>query len=178
MKMKDKTCSLTSFAIALLVWPGPVVAASNPVHVELKDAKGTAVGTATLTELKKGVKIDLDLHGLTPGEHALHFHDKGVCKGPKFESAGGHFSPTPSKHGFDMDGGPHAGDMPNLIAQADGSAKLELVNVNVTLDKGPNSLLKAGGTALVIHEKADDYKSQPAGDAGGRFACGEITGSR
>lgn len=146
------------------------------VAVVLKNGKGEVVGNAMLSPLVKGVKIILDIHGLAPGEHAIHFHEKGVCTAPKFESAGGHFAPLKNKHGFDMEGGPHPGDMANFFAAADGTAKVELVNSSVSLASGPDSLVKSGGTALVIHEKADDYKSQPAGDAGGRFACGEIKG--
>ena len=145
--------------------------------VVLKNGKGEAVGNATLTPLAKGVKIILDLHGLTPGEHAVHFHEKGLCTAPKFESAGGHFAPLKSKHGFDIEGGPHAGDMANFFASADGTAKVELINSSVSLGAGADSLVKSGGAALMIHEKADDYKSQPAGEAGGRFACGEIKGT-
>ena len=142
--------------------------------VTLKNAKGEVVGNATLTALSHGVKVDMTVHGMNPGEHAMHFHEKGVCTGPKFESAGGHFAPGHNQHGFDMKGGPHPGDMPNFFVAADGTAKVEVVNEAVTLGKGENSLRKSGGTALVVHEKADDYKSQPAGDAGGRAACGEI----
>jgi Cu-Zn family superoxide dismutase len=148
------------------------VAHAATQNIILKNAKGETVGTATITALTKGVKIDADLHGLAPGEHAIHFHDKGSCVGPKFDSAGGHFSPTKMEHGFDSPAGPHAGDMANFFAAKDGTAKLEIVNTSVMLT--PESLLKAGGTALVVHEKADDYKTQPSGDAGGRFACGEI----
>jgi Cu-Zn family superoxide dismutase len=143
-------------------------------NVVLKNAKGESIGSATISPLVKGVKINLDLHGLTPGVHAVHFHEKGSCVGPKFDSAGGHFAPAKNKHGFDMEGGPHAGDMPNFFAAADGTAKVELINTSVSISS--DSLEKTGGTALVVHEKADDYKTQPSGDAGGRFACGEIKG--
>jgi Cu-Zn family superoxide dismutase len=145
-----------------------------PTQVTLKDGKGTNVGTATITPLAKGVKIDLELHGVTPGEHAFHIHENGVCTGPKFDSAGGHFNPEHHEHGFDMVKGFHDGDMPNVVVGSDGKAKVEIVNTEVTLSEGPNSLLKKGGTAFVLHEKADDYKSQPAGNAGSRLACGAI----
>jgi Cu-Zn family superoxide dismutase len=155
----------------LLAWS---LANADVQRVALKNAKGDTVGTATLTALEKGVKLVADIHGLTPGEHAIHFHEKASCVGPKFESAGGHYNPTKASHGFDNSAGPHAGDMPNFFADKVGSAHLEIVNTDVTLGPGPDSLTGSGGTSLVIHEKADDFKSQPAGDAGARFACGEI----
>ncbi len=143
--------------------------------VIIKDIKGETVGTVTLSPLSQGVKVSLEVHGLSPGLHAMHFHEKGSCLPPKFDSAGGHYAPAKNNHGFDMKGGPHSGDMPNFIVAADGTAKVETVNINVTLQGGPSSLQKPGGTAFVIHEKADDYKTQPSGDAGARIACGEIT---
>lgn len=151
-----------------------VPAANAATRVDLKNAKNETVGTATLTPMANGVKILIEAQGLTPGEHAFHVHENGVCQAPKFESAGGHFAPGKNPHGFDAAQGPHAGDMPNLIAAEDGKVKAEIINTHVTLGKGANSLFKKGGTALVIHEKADDYRSQPAGNAGGRVACGEI----
>jgi len=159
--------ALASFGFAQSTW-------ASPLNVSLKNAKGEEVGQATLTELANGVRIQLEVKNLSPGEHAFHFHEKGSCVAPKFDSAGGHFAPQKHKHGFDVSGGFHAGDMPNIVVSQDGTAKVELVNTKVRLGKGPNSLLKAGGTSLVIHAKADDYKSQPAGDAGDRLACGEV----
>ena len=149
-------------------------AATSPVSIDMKNSKGESIGSMTLTEMTKGVKITLDIKGLTPGEHAFHFHENGKCEAPKFESAGSHFAPKKNPHGFMDAKGPHAGDMPNLIAGADGSVKQEIINTNVTLKPGAASLMKKGGTAAIIHEKADDYKTQPTGDAGGRAACGEI----
>lgn len=164
---------MRGFILMSLIIAGNL-ASANPVAVKLKNAKGEEIGQATLTEMANGVRIMLDVKKLNPGEHALHFHEKGSCVPPKFESAGGHFAPQKNAHGFDYAGGPHAGDMPNILVNSDGTARIEIVNTSVRLGKGDNSLLKAGGTALVIHAKADDYKSQPAGAAGDREACGEI----
>ncbi len=150
------------------------VYAATPKTVTLKSGTNETVGTVTLTPMAKGVKLSVDIAKLPPGEHAIHFHDTGTCTGPKFDSAGGHFAPGTKGHGFDAAEGFHAGDMANILVGADGKAKIEIVNSNVTLESGATSLMKTGGTALVIHEKADDYKSQPSGNAGSRLACGEI----
>lgn len=161
-------------AVTLMLGGFSPLALSAPMDISLKNEKGEEVGTAKLTALANGVRINLEVKNLPPGEKAFHFHEKASCVGPKFESAGSHFAPDKKKHGFDVGGGFHAGDMPNIMVSEQGTAKLEIVNTHVRLGKGKNSLLKPGGTALVIHAKADDYKSQPAGDAGDRIACGEI----
>ena len=137
-------------------------------NIALKNGKGEIVGTATVIPATKGVRVKLDVKGLTPGEHGIHFHEKASCVGPKFESAGGHLNPKNMKHGFKSEGGPHAGDMPNLVAANDGTAKAEIENAHLSMADLKN------GAALVIHEKADDYKTQPTGDSGGRWACGEV----
>lgn len=142
--------------------------------VTLKNALNENVGTAVISPAATGVKIALNITKMPPGEHAIHFHETGTCTGPKFDSAGGHFAPASKVHGFESPGGHHAGDMKNITVGADGTLKTEFTNDAVVLAQGDNSLLKTGGTALVIHEKGDDYKSQPAGNAGSRMACGEI----
>ncbi|HMN69176.1 MAG TPA: superoxide dismutase family protein [Bdellovibrionales bacterium] len=149
-------------------------AALSDAKAQLKNAKGQTLGSATLTAMKKGVRLIVEAEKLPPGELAIHFHENGKCEGPKFESAGSHFAGAAKSHGFDSDGGPHAGDMPNLIVPATGKVRAELINTAVTMGKESNSLFKAGGTSLVIHAKADDYKSQPSGNAGDRLLCGVI----
>jgi len=144
--------------------------------VTLINAKGQNTGTATIKESKEGgVNIHLVVSGLTPGEHAVHFHQTPSCTAPDFKSAGGHFNPTAAHHGLDNPAGPHAGDMPNFTVSADGTADVVVSDPRVTLQPGaPNSLFANGGTALMIHAKADDNKSDPAGNAGERVACGVI----
>jgi Cu-Zn family superoxide dismutase len=165
------------FLMAALAFPYEVGAAES-IKIPLKDATGKQIGNAQLTELKKGVKVEIDVKGLKPGEHAFHFHEKGVCSAPSFKSAGEHFTAEGKKHGFDVAQGPHSGDMPNLIVNKDGTAHSEVINTQVTLTEGPSALLKQGGTSIVIHSGADDYESQPSGASGDRVACGEISSSK
>ena len=142
--------------------------------VELKDAQGKDVGSIVIWDQGPGVALQLNLHDLTPGEHAVHFHQVPKCEGPDFKSAGGHFNPETKKHGFDSPEGHHAGDIKNFTVGADGKAKAKLENSDVTLKDGPHSLLTSGA-AVVVHAKADDYKTDPAGNSGDRIACGVIT---
>lgn len=167
-----KWMSWLSFWMVGTAW---MAAAATPsIETTVYDAEGKDIGTVKLTQLEQGVKMDLQVKNLPPGQHAFHVHEVGKCKGPDFKSAGDHFSPLERKHGFDTAGGPHAGDMPNLVVKADGTVHMEIINSNVTLNKGASALLKPGGTALVIHSGPDDHVTQPSGDAGGRIACAEI----
>jgi Cu-Zn family superoxide dismutase len=147
--------------------------AAEMANAQLKDSGGKAVGDVDLMQTPAGVLIKLQIKGLPAGEHAFHIHAVGKCE-PPFESAGPHFNPGNHKHGM-MAGEGHAGDMPNLYVPQSGELSLEIVNTAVSLEQGkPNSLFDSDGASVVIHAKADDYKTDPAGDAGDRIACGVI----
>lgn len=167
-----------TITLAALVVLG-AFAANKAVTVTLKDGTGKEVGTAKLSDGPggKGVKIALNLKGLPPGEHAFHIHTTAKCDAPAFTTAGGHFNPTNAHHGVNnpLSPKPHSGDMPNFTVKPDGTAKLTVEDSAVTLGDGANSVFANGGTALIIHAKADDLMSDPSGNAGDRIACGTIT---
>lgn len=145
---------------------------TKPVVVELKNAMGQGIGTATLTDAMPGVRIKLDIKTLPPGEHSIHIHQFAKCEGPDFKSAGPHFMGAAGSH--DHSGAP-AGDIPNfaLVVGADGMAHASVVAPNVTLGSDDHSVFSNGGTALVIHA----VKSETDGGAPPRIACGVITTS-
>lgn len=146
------------------------------VLVDLKNSDGEVVANVSLLESESGgVNISIKGENLPPGGHGFHIHENGSCIAPTFESAGAHFNPTGKKHGFENPEGPHAGDLKNINVGENGKLSIEALADMVTLEKGKkNSLLKEGGTSLVIHSDPDDYVSQPAGNAGDRIACGVI----
>lgn len=172
---------LAAPAAAQQAAPSPVVPAINPASnasagtasVRLVGPEGDPAGTATLTAMPLGVLVEVDATGLPPDAWvAIHVHERGACDpAGGHESAGGHFNPSGVSHGFAVEGGPHAGDMPNIHTNAEGAAKAQIFNPLIVLDEGENAVR---GRALIIHAGADDYTTQPSGGAGDRLACGVI----
>jgi Cu-Zn family superoxide dismutase len=148
---------------------------STSASATLRDVSGATVGTASFTETSGGVLVSGSLSGIGSGTHGIHVHEIGKCD-PPFTSAGGHLNPDAKQHGFRNPKGPHAGDIPNLSVPATGSVRFDLVLPLVTLS-GQRALLDGDGAAIVIHEAADDYITDPAGNSGARIACGVIVGS-
>lgn len=164
-----------SFSLAIAVADSSSVSAV----AKMKGVDGNGLGKVSFSQTADGVLLQVQLEGLKPGVHAIHIHETGKCEGPDFESAGGHFNPDNVSHGFLAGRESHAGDMPNFKASSDGKAVVEIMNPGVVLTTGkPNSLLGVAGAAVVVHSGADDYRSQPAGDAGERVACGVITATK
>lgn len=151
-------------------------AATKAAHAKIVNAQGTEIGTAKFTPSGQGVKVSVKVSQLTAGEHGIHIHAVGKCEGPAFTSAGGHFNPTNAHHGIHnaKDPKPHVGDLPNLVVGANGKGRAIFTIEGATLDEGATSLFHEGGTALVIHAKADDLMSDPSGNSGDRIACGVI----
>lgn len=151
-------------------------AAADAVDAEIVDRQGAAVGTARFEQATRGVIITVEVSGLTPGKHGMHLHEVGTCQdvAEGFKASGSHIAPSGKPHGFRNDRGPHAGDLPNLIAGEEGIARVELYSELISLKQGPTALLDDDGSALVIHANPDDHKSQPIGGAGERIACAAI----
>lgn len=160
--------------LALAFMTSPAVAQNGQTYAaQFVDAQGRNNGSAELFSTPAGVLIRLEVSGLPTGEWvALHVHETGSCDHTTgHESAGGHFNPTSKEHGYLVENGPHAGDMPNQYVPADGTLRAEVLNGSLTLDQGEAGIV---GRALMIHAKPDDYESQPSGDAGDRMACAVI----
>jgi Cu-Zn family superoxide dismutase len=175
--MKTLSGSLVFLLLAALPLRGqsPSPAAATQATATLKNAQGASLGTVTLRDTPNGVLLKGDLTGAPPGAHAFHIHTTGLCEAPMFTSAGGHFAPGGTKHGLLTVMGPHAGDLPNIYVPDDGKLSFEVLAKDVTLAPGPRSLFDADGSAVMLHAMGDDYMTDPAGNAGGRIACGVVT---
>jgi Cu-Zn family superoxide dismutase len=171
--MAEKSTLAAALLVMSLALAAPAAAADKAIAV-LKDAKGNEVGKAEFTASPRGVLISLGLTAVPAGEHAFHIHAVGKCEPPNFESAGPHYNPDEKKHGLMNAEGTHAGDMPNLHVPRDGKLQVEVLDPMVTLNEKA-ALLDQDGSAIVIHAVADDYVSDPAGNAGDRIACGVVT---
>jgi superoxide dismutase, Cu-Zn family len=140
-------------------------------RTSLAAADGGARGTATVSEAAGGLQVSVQAEGLPPGAHGIHVHAVGRCEAPEFTTAGPHWNPTDRKHGRDNPDGAHHGDLPNIQIGADGRGSLNFVIPSASFAQ----LFDGDGAALVVHATADDYRSDPSGNSGGRIACGVIT---
>src|SRR3990170_1418114 len=142
----------------------------------LASPNGTSVGTVQLRQSTDGfVTVDLAVSSLTPGSHGIHFHAVGLCEGAtSFSTAGAHYNPLNKEHGLARPGGPHAGDAPNIVVGSDGRATVSFTTDRITLTPSATTLFDTDGSSVVIHAAPDDQVSQPAGNSGGRVACGVV----
>ncbi len=166
-----------SLALGACAAPSPSGGSDNTApmaHVTLASASGSAVtGQLQLVPMGDGVHVTGQITGLQPGStHAIHIHEKGDCSAPDASSAGGHFNPTGTEHGKVERGVHHAGDMDNIVADANGTARVDRHASGPSLV--PGAAGNVIGRAVIVHATADDYTSQPSGNAGGRLACGVI----
>jgi len=160
-------------AMAVLVAPGAALAKGAKAEAKLESRSGSMVtGKVTFTQNGNKVAMKVEVSGLTPGNHAIHLHDKGDCSAPDATSAGGHWNPSAEDHGKWAHAPFHHGDIGNLVADAKGKAELSMESELWTLGDGkPSDVV---GHAVIVHAKEDDFTTQPTGNAGGRVACGVI----
>ena len=172
--MDSRRRILAAALVAAAVVAAPVAVLADMAAAEMKDSSGAMIGKATFEQTPHGVLMYVEVGGLPPGPHGIHLHAAGTCT-PDFKAATGHINPDGVPHGLRNPGGPDHGDLPNLYATADGTARAEFFTVLVTVAGGEMpALLDEDGSAVIIHEKSDDHLSQPIGGAGGRIACGVI----
>jgi Cu-Zn family superoxide dismutase len=151
--------------------------APKEVKVDIKTSTGQPAGTAIFRPAKDGgIKLKIKLMNIPLGDHGVHIHEHALCDAPDFKTAGGHFNPTSKQHGYANPLGHHAGDLPqNVTVGEGGMGEATFTLPDLSMDPlAPNSIFAGGGTAIVVHEKADDEKSNPSGNSGNRIACGVI----
>ena len=141
---------------------------------DVVDGTGNMLGTARLLQEADGTRVTLAMRGLPAGTYAVHLHQTGLCQGPAFTTAGGHFNPAMKQHGSLNPAGEHQGDLPNMVVGDDRRGSLDAVRPGLRLTDGSMPLLDADGAAIVVHAQPDDYRTDPAGNAGQRIACGVL----
>lgn len=145
-------------------------------YATISDATGAQRGTAEMwQDLDKVVHVNVQLSGLPPGPHGIHFHAVGTCDpSGAFASAGVHYNPLGRRHGLDNPAGPHAGDAPNFTVGSDGIGRASFTTDRISLTDGSTTLFDSDGSSIVVHAAADDQISQPSGNSGARIACGVV----
>lgn len=172
---KTLVISILTSASVMLTACSNSTGSTEDVSFPILNASGAEIGTLAVKDLAEGgVKVEVGVTNLTPGIHAMHFHEFGRCDGPDYKSAGGHYNPSGVAHG-QVEDGPHAGDMMNVEIDDNGIGEFIVTNMKVSLrGNGLPALMDTDGTALIIHGGEDDYTSQPSGAAGPRVACAVI----
>ena len=168
--------SLAALTVALIstgcATTSEVSGSSPPIATaDIVDATGANVGTARITAEGGAAVLHVDARMLKPGQHGLHLHTVGRCEMPSFTSAGAHLNPASRAHGMHNPSGPHLGDLPNLVASADGTAQAK-ATISGSIEDLRRSLFDQDGTAIVVHDGPDDYMTDPSGNSGSRIGCG------
>jgi Cu-Zn family superoxide dismutase len=159
--------------------PGPPAAVSTigppRLTADLRDAQGRVRARATAETSGDSLRVRVEAVGMSAGAYGAHIHTTGRCDPPSFTTAGPHWNPTDQKHGKDNPAGMHKGDLPNLLVGTDGRGSFEYTIPNAGLSGMlPNRVIDADGAAVVIHEKPDDFRTDPSGNSGARIACGVL----
>ena len=152
--------------------------AGVPQSFNFTGGDGALLGNVMVSEDSSGLVLNLTATAMPAGVHGMHLHEKGLCDGPKFESAGAHWNPGMKQHGRDNPAGAHLGDLANLTVAADGTAKVSIPVAGAKVASGAMMLADADGTALVVHAEPDDYKTDPSGDSGDRIACAVLAAAK
>ena len=147
---------------------------ARTLAADVRDAGGITMARATASEVGDSIRVRVEAMGMRAGTYGAHVHTTGRCDAPDFASAGPHWNPTGQKHGKNNPQGMHKGDLPNLAVGTDGRGSFEVTIPGGSIGSGPNPLLDADGAAVVIHASADDYRTDPSGNSGGRIACGVL----
>ncbi|MXX99702.1 MAG: superoxide dismutase family protein [Chloroflexi bacterium] len=178
MKSRAKVCCAIAVSLLAAIAAACGPAESGPLEIattasaQVMGPEGESLGTVTFTQAERGVLVQADLSGLTPGAHGFHIHETGSCA-PDFSAAGDHFAPSGIEHGYFNPEGHHAGDLPNIYAGADGITRADFFSGAISLADGePNSLFDEDGSAIIVHEKGDTYGADAG--AGGRVGCGVV----
>jgi Cu-Zn family superoxide dismutase len=175
--MHMRGMAVCGLGLAVAVCLGAAAGSSMKYTFKLMSASGGDAGKVTFSGKPGGpVKMHVELKNVPFGDHAVHIHQNAVCDAPDFKGAGGHFNPDKKQHGWDNPMGHHNGDLPkNVSVGEDHTADATFELKDISLDPAaPNSIFANGGTSVVVHEKADDMKTDPTGNAGNRIACAVV----
>ncbi len=170
--MKHLAFAAVSLALAGCATDRVDSAAGPGAGAELRDGAGQVRAQAAVAQVGDALRIRVEASGLAPGRYAAHIHSVGRCDPPAFESASGHWNPTGRQHGRDNPQGMHKGDLPDLVVGADGRGTVEHMIAGAWLSAGTTPMLDADGAAMMIHQRPDDNRTDPSGNAGARIACG------